>query len=112
MTAKTDLDNAFSILDAGIKAHVTALAVAQAAVADESYLVSLTTKVIALADELALSSPTVITPVVPAAVVPSAPVVTDAAPAVVAPVAPVDPAHVPSVLETMQAAIAAMAAKV
>jgi hypothetical protein len=126
LTARTDLDNAFSILDAGIKAHVTALATAQAIVADESYLAGLTTKVLAMADELNGSNPTVVTPVVPAAVVitpPPLPVVTPAvAPltattetivsAILAPeVAPVEAAHVPSVMETMQAAVAAMASK-
>jgi hypothetical protein len=122
LTARTDLDNAFSILDAGIKAHVTALATAKALVADESYITGLTSKVLALADELNGSNPTVVTPVVPAAVViePPIPAAVLTAPtetivsAILAPaLAPVaaEAAHVPSVMETMQAAVAAMASK-
>lgn len=71
MTAKTDLENAFSILDAGITAHVTALknshavaAVAQAAANaaqeaanDETYVRALTTKVLSFADKLAPVDP-------------------------------------------------------
>jgi len=155
MTARTDLDNAFSILDAGITAHVNALKTAHAAVADESYLQSVTAKVIAFADTLAASNPVVPVAVVPAAVIvaPAAPVVLTApavlTPAVaqaaqvaqVLPTAPVAPAttaatpvapattaatpvapattaatpdepdgHVPSVLETMEAAVKAMMA--
>lgn len=123
-TARTDLDNAFSILDAGITAHVHALKTAHAAIADESYLQAVTAKVIALADTLAASNPVVPADVVPAAVIasvapqpapaalvlPAAPV---AAPAVLAaPAAPQDEpdGHVPSVLETMEAAVKAMMA--
>jgi hypothetical protein len=141
MTARTDLDNAFSILDAGITAHVNALKTAHAAVADESYLQSVTAKVIAFADTLNASNPVVPVAVVPAAVIAStagaatvapqpAPVALVLTPAVaqaaqvaqvlpVAPVAaPAAPAatpdepdgHVPSVLETMEAAVKAMMA--
>ena len=144
MTARNDLENAFSILDAGITAHVAALKSAHAAVLDESYLQSVTAKVIAFADMLAASAPVVVAPVVPASVIvaPVAPVLTPvlaqaaqvaqvlpaAAPpslpafltAPVAPaVAPVAPAaapevfpdgKVPSVLETMEAAVKAMMA--
>ncbi len=139
MTARNDLENAFSILDAGITAHVSALqaskaahthAVAQAAANDDSYIQTLTTKVLSWADTLNASNPVVVprpvlTPdmqvasqvsqVLPASPAPS---VSVAAPPVapVAPEAPVAPnevfpdGHVPSVLETMEAAVKAMMA--
>jgi len=143
LTARNDLENAFSILDAGITAHVAALKSAHAAVLDESYLQSVTAKVIAFADTLAASAPVVVAPVVPASVIvaPVAPVLTPVlaqaaqvaqvlppflqapvlgttpsavSPAVVEP-APVEPVafpdgKVPSVLETMEAAVKAMMA--
>lgn len=152
MTARTDLENAFSILDAGITAHVAALqaskaahAVSQAAANDDTYLQALTTKVLSWADQLAASNPTatsvdVVAPVVAASVAdapaplpaltpvgltpaqqqaamiaqslpqPVVPVLVPSAAPEVAPASPVavSPAHVPSVFETMQAAVAAM----
>lgn len=69
MSAKTDLDNALSILDAGITAHVAALknshaaaAVAQAAANDETYITGLTAKVLSWADTLSASNPAPMTP--------------------------------------------------
>jgi hypothetical protein len=95
MTARTDLDNAFSILDAGITAHVAALKTAHAASQDETYVASLTAKVLKMADTLSASNPAPVVAVVPAAVIttPVAPAVAPVAPvapvAVVAPQAPV-----------------------
>lgn len=135
MTARNDLDNAFSILDAGINSHVAALKAAHAAVADESYLEGLTAKVIAFADTLSASNPTVAVAVVPAAVIPDpapvapplpaflvtapAPAVTSTPPSVLTTnVGTAEPStnpaaqlSQPSVLETMEAAVRAMVAK-
>lgn len=126
MTARNDLDNAFSILDAGITAHVAALKSAKASLLDDSYLQDLTVKVIAFADTLAASNPVEPIAVVPAAViltpavqqeaqvaqvipvVATAPVVAPAAEvAVEAP--PVEP-HAPTLLETMADAVRQMTA--
>jgi hypothetical protein len=107
LSARTDLENALSILDAGITAHVTALKnshavaavaqsaanAAQAAANDESYLQSLTTKVIAFADTLAASNPVAVV----------APVVT---------VAPEVPSVAPVVALTPAAQVAAQVAQV
>lgn len=132
MTARTDLDNAFSILDAGINAHVTALksardtaAAAQAVANDDSYLKELTSKVLSFADVLNGSNPAPLPPVVltpevaqaaqvaqvlPAFLIPPEVSITSAQPAPVAPEATLAPPS-PSVLETMEAAVRAMVAK-
>ena len=84
MSARTDLDNAFSILDAAIEAHVASLAATKAVAVtalatanDESYIQDLTVKVIKMADALHASNP------------PSAPPASIEAPAAPEPVAPV-----------------------
>lgn len=56
MSARSDLDNALQFLDDGIKAHVAALAAARTKASDETYLIDLTTKVNALADEVMRST--------------------------------------------------------
>jgi hypothetical protein len=103
MTARTDLDHAFSILDAGITAHVAALqaskvseAAAKASALSDTFIAETTAKVLAFADTLEASNPAPVVAVVPAAVVmqppaaPLTPVVQQAAQvAQVLPVAPV-----------------------
>ena len=124
MTARTDLDNAISILDAGISAHVRALksardtaASAQAAANDDSYLVSLTSKVLAFADALSISDAVVAPVDILPAVSPDAPTIPafllppkaqqDAQVAQALPeTLPVFPS--PTVLETMEAAVRSM----
>lgn len=102
MTARNDLESAFSILDAGITAHVAALKTAHAAVADESYLNGLTAKVIAFADTLNASNQVVVAPVVPAAVI-ATPVVAPA-PSVAAAVASIAPVLTPAAQVAAQVA--------
>ena len=53
--ARSNLNNAFAILDAGIISAVDALVVARAAADDDSYVEGLTSRVLSIADTLALA---------------------------------------------------------
>ena len=112
MTARTDLENAFSILDAGITAHVEALraskaahAVSQAIANDDSYIQTLTSKVLSWADTLAQSNPATVVaaPVTTPSAAPSPVVLAGNAPAVLTPEAQVT-AQLTQVLAAVQAA--------
>lgn len=125
MTARTDLENAFSILDAGITAHVTALkasraahAITQAVADDETYLKGLTTKVLSWADTLVNSSTEaavvaeVVAPAVVPAVAPAAPPPLPAFLAQAAVPTPVLPQAAPQPLQAPPVAVAPVAAPV